>query len=160
TATDTGAMLQQLGGSARVTIPYAPIGLPVAPAGPDPTLSVADGQWMVNGGKGTLLVPVNIDTARPEGSSGMVDAALALTYDPKLFEVSASDVQLGSVTMAGSGWQLQTEVNPQSGLIGLELYSKMPIASQAGRNLVTIELHLRDSVPALPSTSALTIQPY
>jgi phospholipase/lecithinase/hemolysin len=30
TSTDAGAMTQQVGGSARITIPYAPIGLPVA----------------------------------------------------------------------------------------------------------------------------------
>jgi hypothetical protein len=33
-STDAGAMLQQVGGTARITIPYAPIGLPVTPAGP------------------------------------------------------------------------------------------------------------------------------
>jgi hypothetical protein len=33
-STDAGAMLQEVGGTARITIPYAPIGLPVTPAGP------------------------------------------------------------------------------------------------------------------------------
>jgi hypothetical protein len=33
-STDAGAMLQEVGGLARITIPYAPIGLPVAPPGP------------------------------------------------------------------------------------------------------------------------------
>jgi hypothetical protein len=39
-STDTGAMTQEVGGLARPTIPYAPIGLPVTPAGPGPALTV------------------------------------------------------------------------------------------------------------------------
>ena len=39
-STDAGAMIQEVAGTARITIPYAPIGLPVTPVGPDPTLSV------------------------------------------------------------------------------------------------------------------------
>ena len=60
--------------------------------GPDPTLSVPTNLVAVPGS--TLIVPVNIDTAHPDGSTGMVDAVLALTYDPKVFDVSAADVQL------------------------------------------------------------------
>ena len=62
--TDAGAMFQQVAGSAKNTIPYAPIGLPIAPVGPDTTLSVlisntpiqstADGS-MVTGAMPTAL---------------------------------------------------------------------------------------------------------
>src|SRR5205807_2431786 len=46
----------------------------------DPTLSIpADLQ---PGPDGTLTVPVNIDDAHPAGSSGLIRAQLALTYDP------------------------------------------------------------------------------
>jgi hypothetical protein len=39
-STDAGAMTQEVGGNARITIPYAPIGLQVTQVGPDPTLSL------------------------------------------------------------------------------------------------------------------------
>src|SRR5262249_25548437 len=91
--TDTSAMNQELT-SPRTTIPWLPVGLTVTIVGPDPTLSVDGGQWTVDGE--ALLVPVNIDTARPEGSTGMTDAILALSYDPKVFDISAADVKLGT----------------------------------------------------------------
>jgi hypothetical protein len=162
TSTDAGAMTQQVGGTARPTIPYAPIGLTVNPVGPDPTLSVAGGQWLDGGG--TLLVPVDIDTARPQGSMGMVDAVLALSYDPKVFEVTAADVQLGTVPGSGSGWQLKSEVNAQTGLIGVELVSSTPMATTAGGSLVTVALQVRPgeatAVSGYTQGSPLTIVPY
>jgi hypothetical protein len=155
-STDAGAITQQVGGTARPTIPYAPIGLPVTPVGPDPTLTVMGGQLAAGGA--TVVVPVNIDTARPDGSTGMVDAMLALSYDPTIFDVSAADVHLGSLPASGSGWQLKTEVNSQTGLIGVELFSSTPIQTTAGGSLVTISMHVRDT--AAPGTTALTLVPY
>ena len=56
-STDTGAMAQEAAGSGRTTIPYAPIGLPVTPVGPDPMLTVESGQliagWEQGNGGGT-----------------------------------------------------------------------------------------------------------
>jgi hypothetical protein len=46
TSTDAGAMLQEVGGAARITIPYAPIGLPVTPA--VHSEKVDSGQWTVD----------------------------------------------------------------------------------------------------------------
>jgi len=109
------------------------------------------------------LFAVNIDNARPQGSTGMVDAILALTYDPKVFDVSAADVRLGTVPAGGNGWQLNTEVNAQTGLIGVELYSNTPIQSSAGGSLVTIAMHLRgepgSSGPGPALTTGLTLVP-
>jgi hypothetical protein len=130
--------------------------LPVTPVGPDPTLSVPTNLVVTAGG--TVVVPVNIDTAHPTGSSGMTDAILALSYDPKVFEVSASDVQLGTIPEGGSGWQLQTEVNAQTGLIGVEIYSNTPIQSLSGGSLVTISMHVRETAPA--GTTGLSLVPY
>jgi hypothetical protein len=42
-STDAGAMTQEIGGLARITIPYAPIGLAVTPTGPGATVSVPNG---------------------------------------------------------------------------------------------------------------------
>jgi hypothetical protein len=150
--TDVSVMLGQLA-SPRATIPVAPAGLPIAAAGPDPTLSVDGGRWTAD--RDSLGVSVSIDTARPQGSSGMTDAVLALTYDPNAYTVSAADVHLGTVPLAGTGWQLQTEVNSQTGLIGVELFSNAPIHSTAGGSLVTVTLHPR-SAEASAAGQALT----
>jgi hypothetical protein len=128
---DATLMNQQLV-SARSAIPYAPVGLPITPSGPDPTLTIS---------RSSDVFAVNVDTAHPAGSTGITDAMLALRYDPALFDVSASDVRLGTVPQAGSAWQLQAEVNSQTGLIGIELASNTPIQSAAGGSLVTIALH-------------------
>ena len=90
---------------------------------------------------GTVVVPVNIDTARPVGSTGATEAILALRYNPRVFTVSAADVQLGSLT---GGWQLTTVVNAQTGEIGIDLFSSTPIQTTAGGSLVTIAVHVRD----------------
>jgi len=151
---DASLMNQQLV-SAQAKIPYAPIGLPITTVGPDPTLSVPTDLVAAPGG--TVIVPVNIDTARPQGSSGMVDAILALTYDPNVFDVSATDVQLGTVPGGGGGWKVQAEVNAQTGLIGIELYSNTPILSTVGGSLVTIAMHVRETAPM--GTTGLTLVP-
>jgi hypothetical protein len=143
---DAGALFQLAAGTGRATIPYVPLGLPVTPTGPDPTLEVVGGQYSAD--SGTLTVGVDIDTARPQGSTGMVDAMLALSFNPAVFDVSASDIQLGTVPASGSGWQLSTQVNSQTGLVGIEISSATPIQSSAGGSLVTIAMHVRSDLPA------------
>ena len=68
---------------------------------------------------GTVVVPVNIDTARPAGSTGMTEAILALRYDPQVFSVSPRTC---SWDIDAHGWQLTTAVNPQTGEIGIDLF--------------------------------------
>ena len=68
-------------------------------------------------------MPVDIDTAHPDGSTGATEAILALSYNPQLFDVSAADVHLGSLT---AGWQLTAVVNSQTGEIGIDLFSSLP----------------------------------
>jgi len=114
------------------------------PTGPDPSLSLpttlaaapgtASGWW-----------PVNIDTAKPDGSTGATEAILALKYDPKVFTVSVSDVQVGSLSQ---GWHLTTLVNAQTGEIGIDVFSNTPIQTTDGGSLVTITMHVRDTAPA------------
>ncbi len=114
-------------------------------AGPDPALSVGNAQAAAGG---TVVVPVNIDTARPADSTGMINAVLALTYNPQVFTVSPADVQLGSLPDGGSGWQLVSAINPKTGEIGIDLFSMTPIDTTLGGSLVTITLHVRDTAPA------------
>jgi hypothetical protein len=105
----------------------------------------------------TVIVPVNIDTARPEDSTGMLEAVLALRFDPQVFTVSAADVHLGSLPTAGSGWRLISAVNSQTGEIGIDLFSATPISTRAGGSLVTVTLHVRDTAP--PGTTVLNLVP-
>jgi hypothetical protein len=125
--------------------PFNPNNLTIVPAGPDPALSVPAATQVVPGS--TIVVPVNIDTARPAGSTGMVEAVLALRFDPRYFSLSVSDVQLGTVPSSGSGWQLQVAVNNQTGDLGIDLFSATPISSAAGGSLVMITLRVLDTAP-------------
>ena len=103
----------------------------------------------------TVTVPVNIDTARPAGSSGLMEATLALRYNPQLFSVTAADIKLGTVPNAGSGWQLGVAINPETGEIGITLFSTTPIQSTAGGSLVTITLQIIGST----SGAAISMTP-
>ncbi len=131
-----------LAGIPRVQIPVIPTGLPIVASGPDPSLSLPAMLRVTPGG--TAVVPVNIDSARPVGSTGATETILALEYNPRVFTLSATDVQLGSLT---DGWQLTTVVNAQTGEIGIDLWSTTPIQTTAGGSLVTITLHVRDTAP-------------
>jgi hypothetical protein len=117
----------------------------MTPTGPDPSLSLPTAIQAMPGSN--VVVPVNIDTARPDGSTGAVEAILALKYDPQVFDVSASGVQLGSLTST-AGWQVVTVVNAQTGEIGIDLFGATPIETTVGGSLITISLHVRDSAPA------------
>jgi hypothetical protein len=86
-------------------------------------------------------VPVNIDDAHPEGSTGLIEAHLALTYNPQQFSVSAADIHLGSLLSAGSGWTVVPTINPLTGEIAIALSSTTPISAAVGGSLVTIDLH-------------------
>jgi hypothetical protein len=120
--------------------------LTIIPTGPDPTLSLP--RNLVASPGTAVVVPVNLDTATPQGSLGLMETILALKYDPKVFTVSASDVHLGSLPASGSGWKLTAVVNAQTGEIGIELYSPTPIVSAGGGSLVTLTLHVLADAPA------------
>jgi hypothetical protein len=131
-------------------IPILSTGYPTFPASPDPTLSIPSALQV--GADGSLSVPVNIDDPRPAGSDGMTVATLALTYDPAIFRVSSSDIQLGSVPASGSGWTLQSVVDAAAGQIGVTIWSTTPIASSAAGSLVTIDFH-RSGLAAAGTTT-------
>ncbi len=137
-SSDVTLMNRLLAGIAAPQIPQPPAGLTIPAIGPDPTLSL--GPTVTTTANGTVTVPVNIDTARPAGSSGLMEATLALRYNPQLFSVTAADIRLGTIPSAGSGWQLEVAINPQTGEIGITLFSTTPIQSTQGGSLVTITL--------------------
>jgi hypothetical protein len=151
TANDA-SQVAQLGVQRNVpNILPVPTGAQVAPStAPDPLLSIPSGLPVT--ANGTVSVPVNLDEARPVGSTGLTEATLALRFDPSVFSVSASDFHLGSIPQAGSGWTLTSSVDVVSGQIGITLYSLTPIASNLTGSLVTIDFHARPG-PAVGTSS-------
>ena len=143
-STDVTLLNRSGAGLALPQIPLLP-GLSFTPTGPDPTLSLPTDLRAAPGD--TVVVPVNIDTARPEDSTGLMEAVLAVQFDPQVFTVSASDVHLGTLPAASSGWQVSAVVNNQTGEIGIDVFSATPISSRASGSLVTITLHVLDSAP-------------
>jgi hypothetical protein len=91
-----------------------------------------------------VTVAVNIDDAHPLGSTGLTEAHLALTYDPRLFRLTAADVHLGSVLAAGSGWSVIPTIDANTGQIAITLSSATPIGAGLGGSLVTIDFHQVD----------------
>jgi len=117
------------------TTPYTI--LPVG-NGEDPTLTLPSNLQV--GADGTVVVPVNLDDARPAGSTGLIEADLALTYNPSLFTVSAADVHAGSV-LAGGNWSVMPTIDQATGQIGIALSSSTPISAPTGGSLVIIDFH-------------------
>jgi autotransporter-associated beta strand protein len=131
--------------TANLANPPVPAGAVVTPISNsvDPALGLPNTLTVSPGG--VVSVPVNLDDAHPAGSTGLVEAHLALTYNPGLFTVSAADVHLGSL-LAGGGWSLTPTIDPATGQIAIALSSSTPIASAVGGSLVTIDFHLAEGV--------------
>jgi hypothetical protein len=117
-----------------------PSGAQVQPStAPDPLLSIPSG--LHASANGTVSVPVNLDEARPAGSTGLTEATLALRFDPSVFRVSSSNIRLGTIPQTGSGWTLTSSVDVMTGQIGISLWSLTPISSNLAGSLVTIDFH-------------------
>ena len=138
-------------------IPAPPTGLTITPGGPDPTLSLGEPSGGVGRignpsgvgrisnpsyNSGIVSVQVLLDHPRPDGSTGMNEAILALTYDPKVLTVSSSDITLGSIPGLGIGWQLVSVVDQGAGQIGIDLYSTTAITAAQVGSLVNIAFHI------------------
>jgi streptogramin lyase len=130
-----------------------PSGAQVLPStAPDPLLSIPTSLRVA--ADGTVSVPVNLDEARPAGSTGLTEATLALRFDPSVFTVSAGDIHLGSIPQAGRGWTLTSSVDAATGQLAITLYSLTPIASNLAGSLVTIDFH---SQPGAVGTSSIQL---
>jgi hypothetical protein len=133
-------------------IPTPPTGLTITPGGPDPTLSLGDvGSNGKLSSSGVVSVPVMLDHPHPDGSTGMEEAILALTYNPSTFTLSPADITLGSIPGSGTGWHLISVMDQATGQIGIDLYSTTPITATQAGSLVTIAFHL---VPGAAVTGA------
>ncbi len=159
--------------TANLSTPPVPAGVHFAPIANnvDPALSLGSAAWGVGrDGSSVVNVPVNIDDPHPAGSTGLVEGHLALTYDPNVFTVSATDVHLGSV-LSGKDWSLVPTIDQTTGQIAIALSSpdaSGPITNALGGSLVTIDFHpvgristpsSIDLVPsATPSGQAVTTE--
>jgi hypothetical protein len=150
---------------AGVGFPTANLATPPIPAGVhfqpisnnvDPEISIPASMQIAQ--DGTLTVPVNIDDARPEGSTGLIEGHLALTYDPRLLSVSPADIHLGSVLAQGSGWTMVPTINPLTGEIAIALSSATPISRGIGGSLVTIDFHALAGIAQAPSLLTPAVQ--
>jgi hypothetical protein len=145
TANDASQVAQTAVHRSVPNLPPVPAGAQVLPStAPDPLLSIPASLRVSSGG--TVSVPVNLDETRPAGSTGLTEATLALRFDPLVFMVSSSDIHLGSIPQAGSGWTLSSSVDDVTGQIGITLYSLMPIASNLAGSLVMIDFHAQPGV--------------
>jgi hypothetical protein len=115
------------------TIPAIPSSVTITPLGADPTLSLSGDQASVS---------VLLDRPNPVGSTGMTEAILALSYDPKILSVSPSDITLGSIPSLGTGWQLTSVIDQMTGKIGITLYSTTAITATQAGSLVNIAFHM------------------
>jgi hypothetical protein len=143
------------------TMPAIPAGLTIVPQGADPTLSLVGGLDVKSG---TLPVTVVIDNPHPQGSTGMTEAVLALTYDPSVLSISAADIALGSISAEGTGWQLSSVIDQTRGQIAITLYSQTPITTSQACSLITITFHVqsgerRGGGHALPLSSVRLVSP-
>ena len=113
----------------------------VSVSGADPTVSLAGAVQTTNG---IVSVPVMLDHPHPEGSTGMTEAHLALTYDPSVLSVSSADITLGSIPGLGAGWQITSEVDAATGQIGINLVNlaRTPITATQAGSLVNIAFHV------------------
>jgi hypothetical protein len=143
---DAALQINEAGvGFATATLPNPPIPGSVVfqaiPNNVDPTLSleVSDQRSEVSSPR-IMAVAVNIDDAHPEGSTGLIEGHLALTYDPSRYTVSAADVHPGSV-LAGGNWTILPSIDQATGELAVALSSNTPIRAAIGGSLVTIDFH-------------------
>jgi hypothetical protein len=137
---DAGTISSLAAFLARVStpaIPVPPSGLTIIPGGPDPALSLSASQPS----GGIVNVSVLLDHPRPDGSTGMTEAILGLTYDPKVVTVSAADITLGTIPALGTGWRVESVIDPVAGQIAINLYSTTPITATDAGSLVNIAFH-------------------
>ena len=114
-----------------------------SPNAADPMLSVVTAGPTPADSPSVVYIAVMIDHPHPDGSTGLTEATLALTYDPTLVTLLPADITLGTVPSLGTGWQISSVVDQTAGQIGIQLYSATPITTTQAGSLVNITFHVQ-----------------
>ena len=142
TGLDALTVARQAVGITQSVIPQLPSVTP-AILGPDPVLSIPT---TFNAAPGSAVqVPVNLDH-----SAGLDSVNVAIAYDPSRLDVSAADVQRGSLTQTFDSFAVN--VNEVAGIIRISGYrSAGPLAGSGGGSLAVINFQVRANAPAGPT---------
>ncbi len=115
-----------------------------SPNAADPTLSLAAHAPTPGGAP---VISVLVDNGHPDGSTGLNQASLALTYDPSILSVTPNDISLGSLTNEDAGWHISSVIDASKGQIGILLYSPMPVTTIQAGSLVNIAFQVLHGTP-------------
>ena len=126
------------------------------------TLSIPTTLSTVQGS--VVTVPINVNSLLDTltGFSGLIGADFVIFYDPNVFTVSSSDVQLGRISTGGStavgkgysttvanGWVVASNIGtPGQLVVGLSNQGNGIITGSASGSLVTINFHVNSNAPA------------
>ena len=105
---------------------------------------------------GIAVVPIDINTLFDpiNGDSGLEGADFVVDYNSSLFTVGSTDVYLGAVPSASTGWSVLVNANtPGVLIIGLSNSGAGIITTTAGGSLVTMNFHV-NAGDAFGTTSA------
>ena len=142
TGQDALVMARQAVGITQPVIPQLPSVTP-AILGPDPVLSIPT---TFNAAPGSAVqVPVNLDH-----SAGLDSVNVAIAYDPSRLDVSAADVQRGSLTQTFDSFAVN--IDEVAGIIRISGYRTAgPVAGSGGGSLAVINFQVRANAPAGPA---------
>jgi hypothetical protein len=130
--------------TSNLATPTVPLGVVFQPISNnvDPSVSLELRDQSPEQSNGAIVTAaVNLDDAHPAGSTGLVEAHLALTYNPAQFTVAAADIQLGSLLTVAGGWTLIPTIDAATGQIAIALSSTTPVRETGGGSLVIIDFH-------------------
>ena len=127
--TDAGAMTQELGGTARVTIPYAPIGLSVTLSSPQAAPGMANGQAMASGGSSIVA---GTATVLPASVVARVFSELAQQIVPAPPLTSNLPVPYGTSPPAATNSLLPTAYSAQPAWLSETALQELKAADDPG----------------------------
>jgi len=115
---------------------------------PSTTFSLPDEAVIV--GAESVTVPIEVNDA-----TGLQGFNLVVTYDTSLFDLSSSDIQLGSVLDDAGGWSLISNIDNDAGIARLALFSVSPVESGSG-SVASLTFQLQSGIEWTSSTMTLS----
>ncbi len=102
-------------------------------------------------GRGSIVtVPINVNALYDpvNGNIGLTSASFIVVYDPNVFTLSPTDVNLGNATAAAAGWGIGTQSNA-AGYFDITLSNNGEgfLTGTTGGSLVTMNFHVNGQAP-------------